>query len=635
MSHPPKPLNRPLHRPLQRLCAAAVLAAAALPAFAQTPTDSIRATPCLLQAGQTSCTTTVHWQSSSPLVDLYVRHPYTGVEQLWAAGQPSSGSGSWGYTNAWPGLIFEMRAGNTVKARSRVYAKLGPVLAQPGGSNIVYYNVEYPPHAVHGAWEKYTPYARFNEPAVAATLNRQLTEMYWQGQRSLRLHIPHSHAYNVDNEGWACGSRQRSDARGTYYLDRKCQDNLKAFLTLARDIGFTHFELASGQFGPNQITSQCATPNDPLVVTAREENFQVLRELRDIARAVNVPYVMDLANEASPVSISNTRTCEIAYLKTLWERYVEAYGSGDTIGFSIMLNSTWDVENRFGQIAELYGKYHPDVYSVHIYSSDLAGSGQTTADILAALRSYRAGMAPRYRDPPLMIGEAYLNDTSTAKGVKAAADAGDQIVTLTQWPVTRTADSTATAYYSPLPPVSYSYWRYAQSALSANANPQSAVGYRLIPVNSQRCVEIVGGAASGTLTHSAECAAYRGALGWALTPLPPQQATGAESTGFIHLTRLESGKRLDVLTTTSDGSSVTQQPAGLAFSQQWQLKPAVGYVGSDLYQLVNRASLPATPGGASVVKCLHLAGSPSGTSVPVQLWTCNGSTQQQWKLMPY
>lgn len=608
-----------------RICAIGALIAAALLAPGQARADSIQATPCVLPAGQTTCTTTINWQSTSPLVDLYVKNPYTGTTQLWAGGQPGNGSGSWGFTNAWPGLSFELRVGSQVKAHARVYAKLDAVLAQPGGSNFVYYNVEYPPNAVHGAWEHYTPYARFGDPGVAAIVSKQLTEMHRQGQRSLRLHIPHSHDFNVDDLGWACGSRQRSDARGTYYLDRKCQDNLKGFLELARDIGFTHFELASGQFGPNQITSQCATPNDPLVITAREENFQVLRELRDIARAVNVPYVMDLANEASPPSNSTMLACETAYLKTLWERYVDAYGTGDTIGFSIILGNTWDVANRFGLITQLYDKYHPDAYSVHIYSSDLAGSGQTTADVLAALRSYRAGMEPRFRDPPLMIGEAYLNDTSTGIGVKNAVDVGDQIITLTQWPVTRTADSQATAYYWPLPPVSYSYWRYAQRRLSANSNPNTDVGYRLMPVNSQRCLEIVGGAATGTLAQSSDCVGSRAPTGWALTPLPPIAASGPNSTGFIHLTRLESGKRLDVLTGTANGSSVSQQTAGTTTSQQWQLMPGTGYVGSDVYKLVNRAS----------GKCLHLAGSPTGTAVPVQQWDCNGSTQQQWKLVLY
>ena len=90
------------------------------------------------------------------------------------------------------------------------------------------------------------------------------------------------------------------------------------------------------------------------------------------------------------------------------------------------------------------------------------------------------------------------------------------------------------------------------------------------------------------------------------------------SGGYYKLSCVTGGKCLDSLGHTADGSTVGQWTSGSSTNQQWIFTS----MGGGFYKLVNRAS----------GKCVDSAGSTANSAV-MQLWTSGSSSNQQWQFV--
>ena len=270
-----------------------------------------------------------------------------------------------------------------------------------GGSNYAWYRLD--PDCVRN------PYGVIpNYDSAAPEIDRQLEAMFRNGQRRLRIPIYHGH-------GIAGGTNMESKGGD---LTPQCRENLRTLLATIHRIGFT--EIIVGFFPQG--------PNNPARWTTfqagiYEENWQLIASLRPLIAAARIHYYIDLWNEGSPGA---RQPIVLEYCQRLWNQYAAAYGTRDTLGFSIIPGL-----DRLQLVPTLYGDSQfgnhgrPQVLDLHFYK-DAAARFATAHQTLRA-----AG----YRQP-WILGESYYNDAAEAQVLRRAIRAAHQkVLFLLQWPL--------------------------------------------------------------------------------------------------------------------------------------------------------------------------------------------------------
>lgn len=272
-----------------------------------------------------------------------------------------------------------------------------------GGSNYMTYHLDPPcsrePYGVV-----------YNYDTAAATINSQLRQMYNNGQR--RLRIPIFHGRGID-------SGTIMDSTGGNLAPR-FQANLANLLATIRATGFLEIEVSFNPQGGNDPTKWTTFSSDYF-----QENWSLIQNLRPIIAGAGIPYHIDLSNEGiPPVGF----TAMLQYSQELWNDYVAAFGSSDTIGFSIIADSS-----HVSQVSAVYGPTaygnngSPQLFDVHIYN-DPSNSFLTVFNSLNS---------QGYQGVPWVIGEAYYNDAPEAMALRQSiTSTGQSVLYLTQWPVT-------------------------------------------------------------------------------------------------------------------------------------------------------------------------------------------------------
>jgi hypothetical protein len=292
----------------------------------------------------------------------------------------------------------------------RAFALLSAAVALlPGGSNYSWYQVDHPQTGVC-VREPYGVIANFDQPEAHAAIESELAQMYSSGQRRLRIGIFHDHGYDsgtvMDSTG---GDLARSNRR-----------NLAGLLTAVKRAGFEQVEVAFHPEGP--AVREWMHWDAHLF----EENWQLIRHLRPLIRRARIPYRLDLSNEAIP---TRGQPLVLRYSRTLWRRYVRAYGVADTVGFSVIGDFA-----HVSQMRAVYGKRPPHVFDIHFYG----GTGGLDEQQLFSA-SDRA-MARQGLHQPWILGEAFYNDAMAARLLRQAINASRRrILYLTQWPLTRSS----------------------------------------------------------------------------------------------------------------------------------------------------------------------------------------------------
>jgi hypothetical protein len=250
----------------------------------------------------------------------------------------------------------------------------------------------------------------YNYDTATATINSQLQQMYTNGQRRLRIPIFHGRGINSGTVMDSTGGN----------LAPRFQANLTNLLAAIKAAGFLEIEVSFNPQGGNDPTKWTTFSADYF-----QENWSLIQNLHPIITGAGIPYHIDLSNEGiPPVGYAAL----LQYSQELWNAYVPQFGSNDTIGFSIIADSS-----HVGQTSAVYGPSAygsngaPPRFDVHIYS-DPSNSFLTVFNSLNA---------QGYQGIPWVIGEAYYNDATEAAALRQSITATGQTVEyLTQWPVT-------------------------------------------------------------------------------------------------------------------------------------------------------------------------------------------------------
>jgi len=272
-----------------------------------------------------------------------------------------------------------------------------------GGSNYAWYQLDPPctrePYGVI-----------YNYNTATSTINSQLQQMYSNGQRRLRIPMYFARGINsgtiMDSTGGNLAPQFRS--------------NLANLLAAIKAAGFEEVEVGFFPRSANNPVQWTTFSEDYF-----HENWSLVQNLRPIILNSGLSYHLDLLNEGIPPP---GYAPMLQYDQMLWNDYVSAYGNADTLGFSIIADAA-----HAGQVSAVYGPSSfgssgsPQLFDVHIYDE----TGASFATAFAALK------AQGYEGVPWIIGEAFYNDATEAAALRQqATSTGQQVLYLTEWPLT-------------------------------------------------------------------------------------------------------------------------------------------------------------------------------------------------------
>jgi len=215
--------------------------------------------------------------------------------------------------------------------------------------------------------------------------------MYGNGQRRLRIPIYFARGINSGTIMDSTGGNLAPQFHLTWPV----------FLRRLKRRAFSKWRSDFFRQASNDPTSWTTFSDDYF-----QENWSVIQNLRPIIVSSGTPYHLDLQNEGIPPAGYDAL---LQYDQMLWNDYVAAYGSNDTLGFSIIADAA-----HVGQVSTVYGPSlygssgSPQLFDVHIY--DLTG-----AEFGIAFNSLNA---QGYQGVPWIIGEAYYNDPTEAAALR-------------------------------------------------------------------------------------------------------------------------------------------------------------------------------------------------------------------------
>ena len=253
----------------------------------------------------------------------------------------------------------------------------------------------------------------YNYDTATATINGQLQQMYANGQRRMRIPIYFARGINsgtiMDSTGGNLSSRFRT--------------NLTNLLAAIKAAGFVQIEISFNPQSNNNPINWSTFSSDYY-----NENWTLIQNLRPILAGSGIPYYIDLLNEGIPPLAAGGYAPLLQYDQMLWNDYVAAYGSSDTLGFSIIADAFHanSVSAVYGMSP--YGNHGPPpLFDVHIY--DETGTSFATA--------YNSLTSQGYKGVNWIIGEAYYNDAAEAASLRQQiTSTGQTVLYLTQWPLT-------------------------------------------------------------------------------------------------------------------------------------------------------------------------------------------------------
>ncbi|GAM21003.1 hypothetical protein SAMD00019534_041780 [Acytostelium subglobosum LB1] len=234
--------------------------------------------------------------------------------------------------------------------------------------------------------------------------------MYNAGQRRLRIPIFHHHGADT-------GTVMDSSSGNLSTQNRQNLANLLAAIKVA---GFQEVEIGFFPMDDNSPMSWDAWNEDRY-----QENWNFIWNLRPLIAAANIPYRIDLSNEAMPMSTDSQPLKD--YCKKLWSDYTWNFGKNDTVGFSM---TVW-IADRVSQVPVVYSGNPPNTFEFHLYRDSWNGNEyKWLVDGFNKMKSMGLNQ-------PIIIGETFYNDATAAGNIRRAiTDTGVNITHVTQWALT-------------------------------------------------------------------------------------------------------------------------------------------------------------------------------------------------------
>jgi len=275
-----------------------------------------------------------------------------------------------------------------------------------------------------------------NNASVRSIIERQLSAMVMNGQKNLSLPIFFAEsgqfAANPNNQCPTVGGTPGYGGTmlplpdGT--IPPNCLTALRSIIAAAYSAGFERVRVRFVALGPNDPYTWTQFNSS---VAAR--NWRFIQTVRAGLSGVRLGKY-DLGNEMIAVA---KYPIVLQYAAYIWGQYTDAYGTSDTVGFSVSCGDACSA--NISSFATVYSGTLPAAFDFHIYGNACPGlmnSGnqmlpvdQVYSIIFSALQSHG------WTSQSWIIGEACYNDPIVAQRfLKAHQQAGNLLDSIEQWP---------------------------------------------------------------------------------------------------------------------------------------------------------------------------------------------------------
>ncbi|MCX7555682.1 hypothetical protein OS187_02395 [Xanthomonadaceae bacterium JHOS43] len=203
-----------------------------------------------------------------------------------------------------------------------------------------------------------------------------------------------------------------------------------------------------------------------------DEYWNLIEALRPALAASGVPYRIDLMVEgaprdSNPVWIPESERYKYPAndtwsraVRALWQRYVAAYGRGDTVGFSFIVDEDNNrMRSRVRHMRYVHEGTYPQIFALDIY----AGTSPSWDEYekFVKMDGYMRSQNPAgasWDRAGWIVSEAYYEDLLAAQALaNAIRDTGRTVYYLTQWPLDR-AGACQQPHVNVPPPYEWQVW---------------------------------------------------------------------------------------------------------------------------------------------------------------------------------
>ena len=377
----------------------------------------------------------------------FVRHAFAALVFLSALSAPAAASAQ---------MIF----GNGFEAAA-------PVTSGGGGVNYLWFGDDG--QCTQDSRDAYGLLKRYHEVhpergAVRFIARRQMAAMYKRGMRRLSLGVYFMHQP-------APGSGTLIDSSNPAEV-AQVASNLSILLA---DVKAAGFDGVLFRFFPtnNMNPSQPEFPQSGSTFNAHvDEYWRLVQTLRPVLANSDLEYLVDLMVEGAPRDKNPVWLPESdrykypaneawsGAVRTLWQRYFAAYGSGDTVGFSFLADQDNNqMRSRVRHMRYVYEGNYPQVFAFDFYAGDSPSWDEygKFVEMDGYMRSQNPAGA-HWADAGWIIAEAYYEDPLAARALAdAIRETGRTVFYLTQWPLDR-AGICQQAHVNVPPPYDWRVW---------------------------------------------------------------------------------------------------------------------------------------------------------------------------------
>ena len=334
-----------------------------------------------------------------------------------------------------------------------------------GGSNYLWFGddgqCQQNSRDAYGILKRYHEVDAVDGP-VRAIVQQQLAAMHQRGMRRLSLGVYFMHQPAAG--GTLIDSSDPAEVA-------QATANLANLLSDVKNAGY--HEVLFRFFATNNINpSQPEFPrhDDSTFGPRVDEYWNFVQALRPALASSGLAYRIDLMVEGAPSDSNNTlypvserykyptnQTWSRA-VRTLWQRYFAAYGAGDTVGFSFLIDDDNNkLRSRVRHMRYVYEGNYPHLFAMDFYAGAQIDEYQKFMRMHTHMTEQNPGGA-HWDKNGWIIAEAFYEDPLAAEGLaRAIRQTGRTVFYLTQWPQDR-AGACEIPHVNTPPPYEWLVW---------------------------------------------------------------------------------------------------------------------------------------------------------------------------------
>ena len=271
--------------------------------------------------------------------------------------------------------------------------------------------------------------------SVRAQVQQQLGVMRSRGMTRLSLGIFFTHGFSSGTLVDSSDPAQVSQA----------VVNIGSLLADVKAAGFSEVLF---RFFPTSSINPSQSNFDPALV---DEYWNLITQVRPAVAAAGIGYRLDLGVELAPrdnndffIPVSDrykypANSAWSEAVRTLWQRYVPAYGLADTVGFSFFTDTNPDNQRwRVRHMRYVYEGNYPYLYAADIYPTAAINAADKFIQLHDAMVREDSDGSLCFRNSGWIIAETNYEDPLVATDLSSAiAATGRTVFYLTQWPLDR------------------------------------------------------------------------------------------------------------------------------------------------------------------------------------------------------